>query len=504
MSESLIQHKLFSNNWIVSKYLHDGNVRMRSRKIHPSIQTHTLYTVQIPIRNAIIAWYMYQESGSKYLYETHQGLFTPYRNHIPSKEIPIQDEKLLEIKGIKLIQDTPNHRDDNLKCISNIYQNICQFNEFKIMIKEILELFLFEMKEQIQQYNIRYRYSIQKNKSIKVSYKNGKKRHYINFNKHNVKQISLYFVYELLKNNVQIYFDINCCHNDHKEYEQLLQDILFNVLILLNQGLYHFFSFTNIDQNESIKNYISNLMNIFNLLTKNQRILCIIMQNPELWQSLINFMKQLFSSSNAMEKSRIHLMSCMLRTLSYWTDLQVQYAIESDLIQHLINGMINAYAHSNQERLPEMKHNIVKVLMTMDKIRIMAQNDQQEYHFYSQLFIYKLKKIKRHHNIKFKRKINWLNFLFHINTLETAVKAIIQKAPSTFKELDFISYSRKRMIKVCGNHDCGSTKRKQPTKFRICSRCRITYYCSRKCQKRDWLKCHRYQCSVLESRLICL
>ena len=45
---------------------------------------------------------------------------------------------------------------------------------------------------------------------------------------------------------------------------------------------------------------------------------------------------------------------------------------------------------------------------------------------------------------------------------------------------------------VCDNKDCDN---KGPTKN--CSRCKLVYYCSRDCQKKDW-KTHKTDCHLMD------
>eukprot|EP01084_Bolivina_argentea_P303786 524588_1 len=50
-----------------------------------------------------------------------------------------------------------------------------------------------------------------------------------------------------------------------------------------------------------------------------------------------------------------------------------------------------------------------------------------------------------------------------------------------------------RKYKCCGNSSCSNLYKYNYKNFKLCSQCRIVYYCSRKCQKQNWVS-HRLTC----------
>ena len=46
---------------------------------------------------------------------------------------------------------------------------------------------------------------------------------------------------------------------------------------------------------------------------------------------------------------------------------------------------------------------------------------------------------------------------------------------------------------------CGHARRLQE-KFRACSRCNVTRYCSKECQKKHWKEGHKKECVAKEER----
>ena len=47
--------------------------------------------------------------------------------------------------------------------------------------------------------------------------------------------------------------------------------------------------------------------------------------------------------------------------------------------------------------------------------------------------------------------------------------------------------------KECNNKQCLNKNKK----LRKCKKCLSVFYCSRLCQKRDWIKTHKYECKKI-------
>jgi len=52
---------------------------------------------------------------------------------------------------------------------------------------------------------------------------------------------------------------------------------------------------------------------------------------------------------------------------------------------------------------------------------------------------------------------------------------------------------KKLFLKLCCHKFCNKVET-EPGEFQKCSRCNVVYYCSRKCQKKDWKRGHREKC----------
>ena len=76
------------------------------------------------------------------------------------------------------------------------------------------------------------------------------------------------------------------------------------------------------------------------------------------------------------------------------------------------------------------------------------------------------------------------------------------------KQCDFGSFGRKQYIRKvirlrnqsfveCGYYGCHSTEESSSRPFKICSGCKIVYFCSRRCQKKAWKIGHRQTCEAL-------
>ena len=57
---------------------------------------------------------------------------------------------------------------------------------------------------------------------------------------------------------------------------------------------------------------------------------------------------------------------------------------------------------------------------------------------------------------------------------------------------------RTKIFKACAYYHCKKMRTKRnKIKMKICKGCKLTYYCSKKCQKRDWVSKHRSKCHLL-------
>ena len=64
--------------------------------------------------------------------------------------------------------------------------------------------------------------------------------------------------------------------------------------------------------------------------------------------------------------------------------------------------------------------------------------------------------------------------------------------------LEFLHHYRYKQSIKCGNHVCN--KLNIDMEFKICKRCLVTFYCSKKCQKYDWnIFGHKVQCDMIQN-----
>lgn len=78
-----------------------------------------------------------------------------------------------------------------------------------------------------------------------------------------------------------------------------------------------------------------------------------------------------------------------------------------------------------------------------------------------------------------------------IDELENGIKSMSENKESQRKEKKILEEVRTRTI--CSWQKCQKIESK-PGQFKYCSRCRLKYYCSRKCQAKHWKNGHKEEC----------
>lgn len=452
------------------------------------------YTVTTELNHIIVAYRIHLQFGSKYIAKNCR-IFYRYKD--------ISIIRTVQIHGIALLyKDVNKSFNDNLSSIPNIYRNICEDNYFKksmyillfrinkkySIAKRVGDITIASSNKQVQiHHNQKF--------SIKITIKNNKKEKSLHIHQNNLDKIGPILIKNLFTDDRKVYMDINWSYQN-KKYEQLLQDIAFYVLTKFDGGISGIILF----RNGKMKNYILNIANIIKVLFKNERIIIHILKYPSLWKFLFDSLGLLMSSKFIMETKWIQLIQSFLITLPYWRLEHVLYAYRSGFLKYLSYAM-TVYYHRNISRKSVIKKFVGNIIIRFDTIN-RANHHFEDNFFLNRLILDHLDK-KEYQFRKRKKKINYQNYKHHVNHLTTYVPKILQKKIDSIKQLYFMTNPKNEMIKICGNSKCIKTKRNEKSrKFKICSRCKVIYYCCRRCQKYDWNYNHRLKCMILMSQLL--
>ncbi len=95
---------------------------------------------------------------------------------------------------------------------------------------------------------------------------------------------------------------------------------------------------------------------------------------------------------------------------------------------------------------------------------------------------------------------HYVNFIYQLATLKykmnIAVPFGIVKTDFQKMQMHLSMKKIKFVYKLCYNKVCQRTVN-EVGKLKICSKCKVAKYCSKKCQKYHWNKFHRWQCGRL-------
>lgn len=375
---------------------------------------HESFVIKVQARYIFIAWCMFTESKSHYLNVSYHGVFSFYRNLIPSKDCNIYNEDMVILDGIaSLYFDKNGSFEDNLSCIMNLYLNMCHFHSFKVLVEEMIQSFDFNIPithhiATLNDHGILKYLSNTYNRSrffVKLSVKSRKKGYSLKFTQYNVQILSLFFIRILFKNDTKLNLELNYYHEESKQYNQSIQDVLFNVLCFFDQGITGLFSFHDVDYNSAMKSYMLNLTFVIDLVLKNRRCIQIIMNNETIWKLVMNFIGQLFSSPHIMEPRRMKLMASVLKVLAFWTKEQAVYFLKSRFMRDLVTAMVNICSNDKQSKNKTIViAYIIRIIITLDRIYALAVMDygDGEHCSFAKLFINDLQTISRNKYKKLK------------------------------------------------------------------------------------------------------
>ena len=181
----------------------------------------------------------------------------------------------------------------------------------------------------------------------------------------------------------------------------------------------------------------------------------------------------------------------LVLSIHRWNESQVRFFADAHWT-YLREAMSNVYAFIKHPRWQLMyifkeeledEHEVALATRRFEDIPLLMQFVLLQIH-------YKLKS-KRLHAIH--RQVKRCPYLGKARVAEHAHKRRMSMRNSLLLDL--------RETVTCGYEGCSTKQDVSKRIFKICSGCKIAYYCSSKCQKKAWKAHHRQTCSALKCKI---
>jgi len=131
-------------------------------------------------------------------------------------------------------------------------------------------------------------------------------------------------------------------------------------------------------------------------------------------------------------------------------------------------------------------------------LEIIPHNNPRIYAIYNLgARIYKEANLPKKEFTHLKRAWDIINSAGKDRTVCNCQRSFIQERLRVLSASKKLKAKKFKFLVRCSNPLC-ERKEKRPREFQRCERCKVVFYCSRKCQKKDWKRAHKRHCKSCE------
>ena len=311
---------------------------------------------------------------------------------------------------------------------------------------------------------------------------------------------------------------IHAFENDHKIIHSLnwiwisyncLNNLIFHIAYYLILKCSNIIDFLLDDKHDNYtKNKICNIEFFLCILFQNGLIMKKVFNNESKWKQLMVFWKTIISHNKVNHSKYSEILYLIGKSQPFWEIEHYLFVIkdrwESILCQANYAGFSKQYSLYNP-RFADVTYVLLQnIKRRLVVIRKATNISERIWMLFQARLNYEADKImKRCENYikmedKCVDKLIWISWNRFVNDKIRVVPIML----NTMNPPQSVKMFMGKKVKICTYYKCDTLKIYGCNiKMKICKGCKLTYYCSKRCYKRDWNSKHRYECSKLSVKM---